>query len=220
MTTSMPPRSPALARIVERLARLRARVRRIFAAAGVGRLLAWTAGCLVAWFLADVFLDLPVGVRRFVRFGLLDRPADLSFAAWAGLLGVAATLGVLTARHGSALAGVCAFAVAGVPGVLLWVAARHVLSPLRIPLPDDALALSVEARFRGLEDRLAAALDFDRELAAPTRGESPAMMARVVDEAGAEADRLEFATVATARSARRAPRRRWCRSRRPTRTRR
>ncbi len=204
MTTSMPPRSPALARIVERLARLRARVRRIFAAAGVGRLLAWTAGCLVAWFLADVFLDLPVGVRRFVRFGLLDRPADLSFAAWAGLLGVAATLGVLTARHGSALAGVCAFAVAGVPGVLLWVAARHVLSPLRIPLPDDALALSVEARFRGLEDRLAAALDFDRELAAPTRGESPAMMARVVDEAGAEADRLEFATVATARSARRA----------------
>ncbi|MFO0933275.1 MAG: hypothetical protein U1E39_11275 [Planctomycetota bacterium] len=200
----MPPRSPALARIVERLAHLRARVRRIFATAGVGRLLAWTAGCLVAWFLADVFLDLPLGVRRFVRLGLLDRPADLSVAPWLGLLGVAGSLLAITARHGSSLAGACAFAVAGVPGVLCWVAARHLLSPLRIPLPDDALALSVEARFRGLEDRLAAALDFDREIAAPTRGESPAMMARVVDQAAAEADRLEFATVASARSARRA----------------
>lgn len=204
MTTSMPPRSPALARIVERLSRLRARVRRIFAVAGVGRLLAWTAGCVAAWFLADLFLDLPIGVRRFVRLGLLDRPDDLGVAPWLGLLGAAITFLVLTLRHGSPFAGVFAFAAAGVPGVLGWVAAKHLLSPLRIPLSDDALALTVEARFRGLEDRLAAALDFDREIAAPTRGESPAMMARVVDEAAAEADRLEFATVASARSARRA----------------
>ncbi|MBL9087558.1 MAG: hypothetical protein JNM10_10480 [Planctomycetia bacterium] len=200
----MPPRSPALARIVERLSRLRARVRRIFAVAGLGRLLAWTAGCVAAWFLADLFLDLPLGVRRFVRLGLLDRPADLGVAPWLGLLGTAVAFLGLTVRHGSPFAGVFAFATAGVPGVLAWVAARHLWAPLRIPLPDAALALSVEARFRGLEDRLAAALDFDREIAAPTRGESPAMMARVVDEAGAEADRLEFATVASARSARRA----------------
>jgi len=217
MTTSpFPPRAPdparppppargsGVARILERLARLRGRVRRIFAVAGLGRVLAWTAALLVAWCLADVVLDLPLGVRRFVRLGLLDRPAELGFAVGAALLATSIGLLVLTVRHGSPLAGVFAYTTAGVPGVLVWVAARHLWAPLRIPLSDDALALSVEARFRGLEDRLAAALDFDREIAAPTRGESPAMMARVVDEAAIETDRLEFSTVASARTARRA----------------
>lgn len=198
------PTPPAVDCILDRLARLRARVRRILATAGVGRLLGWAAVLVAVWFLADLLLDLPLGVRRFVRLGLLDRPADLGAAAWLGL-GLAATgLLVVTLRHGSPLAGVAAFAVAGVPGVLVLVAARHLVAPLRLPLPDDALALGIEAKFRRLEDRLAAALDFHRELGAPSRGESPAMMARVVEEADAEAATVEVAAVASARTARRA----------------
>lgn len=202
MTHPAPP--AAVDRIVTRLAALRGRVRRILAVAGVGRLLAWTGVILAVWFLCDVALDLPLAVRRFVRLGLSDRPLGMGVAPWAAALVGCAALCWVTARHRSPFAGVFAFGLAGVPGVLGWVAARHLIAPLRLPLTDEALAGSVEARFRSLKDRVAAALDFDRELAHPSRAESRAMMTRVVEEAGVEIDRVEVAAVASARSARRA----------------
>ncbi|MCC7139653.1 MAG: hypothetical protein IT460_14615 [Planctomycetes bacterium] len=194
------PTSPALTPVLERLGRLRARVRTLLAATGVARLLAWAAALVLVWVLADVVLDLPLGVRRFVRSGLLTGPGDLSPLLYG--LATAGALGafVVALRHRSGLAGVFAFALAGVPGVLAWVLGHHLVAPLRVALPDEALALSVERSFASLKDRVAAALDFDRELAAPTRGESPAMMARVVEEAGREVEGLAFAKVASARA--------------------
>ena len=56
-------------------------------------------------------------------------------------------------------------------GLFVYLAVRLFL-PLRVPLPAEDLALSVESRFRHLKDRLAAALDFEDELTQPTRGES------------------------------------------------
>jgi hypothetical protein len=194
-------RNPEIDSLLRRLGRLRARVRRLTALSGVAHVVTASAVALLAWFLSDWLLDLPLGVRRFVRLGLLDRPEGLGLPAWAGLLLLALAVLVLAARRRSALAAVAAFAVAGVPGLIAWVAARRLVGPLRVPLSDDALALTVEGRFARLEDRVAAALDFDRELAAPSRGESPAMMARVVEEAAREAQGVEFASVASGRRA-------------------
>src|SRR5687768_14232077 len=198
------PTSPALSRVVARLAALRSRIRSLLAIRGATRWLALAATIVIAWFLADVLLDLPFDERRFVRLGLLDRPPGLAGGAWFLLLAASVLLFVLTVRHRSGLAAAFAFTTAGVVGVLVWALGRHVLSPLRVRLSDEALALAVEARFARLNDRLAAALDFDREMAAPSRGESPAMMARVVDEAGAEAERIEFDAVASPRGTKRA----------------
>lgn len=195
------PTSPALAPLLARLDRLRARIRRILAVHGVARLVGWTAALLVLSFLADWLLDLPLGVRRFVRLGLLDRPEGLPFLGWLAALGAAVVGFVAAARRRSGIAGVFAFAAAGVVGVLGWVLGRHLLSPLRIRLPDESLALEVEHRFHRLNDRVAAALDFDRELAAPSRGESPAMMAHVVEEAAREAQGIEIESVASGRKA-------------------
>jgi hypothetical protein len=196
--------SPALSRILQRLGAVRSRIRAVLAARGLARWVAVAAGIAIAWFLADVLLDLALDERRFVRLGLLDRPDGLPFAAWLALLATSSLLLVLTVRHRSPVAAAFAFTTAGVVGVLVWAIGRHVLSPLRARLSDESLALSVEARFRALNDRLAAALDFDREIAAPSRGESPAMMARVVEEADAEVQRLSLASVASTRGTRRA----------------
>ncbi|HVG95156.1 MAG TPA: hypothetical protein VND21_11965 [Planctomycetota bacterium] len=189
--------NPAIESLLRRLGRLRARVRRLTALSGLSHVVAWTAAALLAWFLADWLLDLPVAVRRFIRLGLLDRPEGLPIALWAALF-LLAVLGLYVAvRRRRSVAAVFAFAVAGVPGVIAWVVGRRLVAPLRVPLSDDTLALTVEGRFARLEDRVAAALDFDREIAAPTRGESTAMMARVVEEAAHEAEGLEFASVAS-----------------------
>ena len=59
------------------------------------------------------------------------------------------------------------------------------------------IALSVESRFDHLQDRLAAALDFEEELRKPTRGESVAMMEHVVHEAAEAARGLSFAKAVT-----------------------
>jgi len=195
------PTTPAVTSLLARLARLRARIRGLSLLGGLGRLVLWAAVLLTASFLADWLLDLPIGVRRFVRLGLLDRPVELDFLPWVGAALVAGLAFLATWRRDLGVAGVFAFLLGGIAGVLAWVAARHLVRPLRRRLSDETLALSIEERHRRLNDRLAASLDFDRELGAPSRGESAQMMTRVVEEAETEARALSFAHVASARRA-------------------
>jgi hypothetical protein len=197
------PRSVGVSDLLARLGALRGKIRRIAFLSGLGRWVLLAVAALAAFFLADWLLDLPLAVRRFVRLGLLDRPGWLGFLPWVLLLGTSVLLWAAAARHRSTSAALFAFAAAGLVGVLAWAAVRFLWSPLRVPLPDEDLALGVEERFRRLNDRLPAALDFDRELSAPTRGESTTMMAAVVEEAEREAQGIEFGQVASGRRARR-----------------
>src|SRR5262245_61991952 len=199
--TSPPPSGRSVSDLRSRLAGLRGRIRRLAFLSGLGRWVLLAVLCVAAFFLADWTLDLPLSVRRFVRLGLLDRPTWLGGAAWLLLLAGSALGWLAAARHRSASAALFAFATAGIVGVLLWAAVRFLWSPLRVPLPDEDLALGVEERFRALNDRLPAALDFDHELAAPTRGESREMMSAVVEEADREARGIEFAQVASGKRA-------------------
>ncbi len=183
-----------------RLGRLRRRIRTLLTLQGVARWIAVAALVLLLYFLADYFLDLPLGVRRFVRLGLLDRPAGLAAPAWIVLLGLAAWLTLWTTRSRLGAAPLFAFLTGGVAGLLAWLGWLF-LRPTGATLSDEDLALSVERRYQGLNDRLAAALDFEEELSHPSRGESEAMMRAVVDEAAAEAGSLEFSRAVSARRA-------------------
>ncbi len=183
-----------------RLGRLRRRIRALFALQGLARWLLAAIVALLLFFLADWLLDLPLGVRRFVRLGLLDRPPDLAQGAWIVLLGVGVWLTIWATKRRLGAAPVFAFGTGGIVGVLVWLGAR-VLSPLGASLSDESLALSVEQRYRRLNDRLAAALDFEEELQHPSRGESEAMMRVVLDEAAEEAKGLEFARAISGRRA-------------------
>lgn len=194
-----PAASPVHA-VRARLGALRRRIHALFALQGLGRLLAALVGLLALYFLADWLLDLPLGVRRFVRLGLLDRPDGTGLAAWVALLVLAVLLAVWASRNRLGAAPLLAFLAGGLLGLSAWLAWRF-LGPAGLRLTDEALALSVERRYRSLNDRLAAALDFDRELAAPTRGESQPMMERVVAEAAEEAKHLEFARAVSGRRA-------------------
>ncbi len=184
-----------------RLGRLRARLRRITVVSGTARLLLVATLLVAGSFAADRFLDLPSAVRRFVRLGLLDRPADLGFLPWVLALAVALAGLVATARRGLSAAGVFAFVIGGVPGVCLFVAWRALLRPLSGRPSDERLAADVERRHRALNDRLLASLDFEGELAHPTRGESALFMTKTVEDAGREAQSIEFASVASGRGA-------------------
>jgi hypothetical protein len=194
--------SAALRPVLDRLARLRRRVRRVALVSGVARVVTIAVGLLALSFVADWALDLPLGVRRFLRFGLLDRPPGLPFVVW-----VAAAVGCLLAalsalrRRFDAGAPFLAFLAAGEAGIAAWAVLRFAVPPLHLHPTDESLALRVEARFRSLNDRLAAALDFDRELAHPVRGESPAMMQHVVEEAGEAVRGIEVEAVASGRPA-------------------
>lgn len=201
---AVPPTAPiaSVGTLRARLARLRARLRGITLVSGVARLLLIAALLVAGSFAADRFLDLPSGVRRFVRLGLLDRPEGLGLVPWALVLGVAALGLVATARRGLAsAAGVFAFAIAGVPGVCAFVAWRALLRPLAGRPSDERLAADVERRHLELNDRLLASLDFEGELARPTRGESAVFMAKTVEDAHREAQSIEFASVASGRGA-------------------
>ena len=204
MPTTPASRSPAVAEILRRLARLRARVRGIALRAGAARVLLLAVGCFALSFLADRWLDLPMGVRRFLRFGLLDKPTWLPTVAWVVVVFLLLAGLVAALRRGRlAPSAPLAFVAAGGAGILAWGLLTFLRPPARARLTDDALALRVEDRFRRLNDRLAAALDFDRALAEGKRGESAAMMRRVVEEAGREAKTIEFGEVANARVANR-----------------
>jgi hypothetical protein len=194
--------STAIAPILDRLAGLRARLRRFALVSAASRVALLAVGLLGLSFFADWGLDLPIGVRRFLRLGLFDPPARLApVLSWA--LALAAALGAVAAtrRRHDAVAPFLAFVSAGGAGLLGWAVLRFVAPALRVRPSDDALALRVEERFRSLEDRLAAALDFDRELEHPRRGESAAMMTHVVGEAGEAVRRIEVDAVASGRPA-------------------
>src|SRR5262245_27369472 len=114
------PTTNAVAAVLKRLAALRRRVRLLVATSGAFRLVAGVAAVVVAWFLADRLLDLPLGVRRFVRLGLLDRPDGLEAVVWLALLAAAVVVFVVTLRHRSGIAAVVAFCLAGVIGLVAW----------------------------------------------------------------------------------------------------
>ncbi len=186
-----PARTSDVRRILSRLGRLRTRIRAIFAAIGISRWIVYAIGCLALFFLADRFLDLPLGVRQFVRLGLLQPPPTMALLVLVPLFVLSAFLAVALTRRRHKAAPFFAFVAAGLLGLLAYLAVR-VFVPLRVRLPADDLALSVESRFDHLQDRLAAALDFETELSKPSRGESTQMMEHVVHEAAEAARGLSF----------------------------
>lgn len=191
---------PEIRGLLTRLGRLRRRIRVLLASVAGARLLLASAAVLLAWFLADWLLDLPMGVRRFVRLGLLDSAGELPAGLWAPALCVSGFLALALGRSRRPGAGLFAFLTAGAVGLLLWVGLRA-LGPLAASFSPEDLALGVESRFGQLKDRLAGALDFAAELRAPSRGESPALMAAVVQEALDETRALSFSSAASARPA-------------------
>ena len=183
-----------------RLGRLRARIRAIFAVIGVSRWIIALVALVLGFFAADYFLDLPLSVRQFVRLGLFHKPAAMHAVLWLPALALCLFLALAFTRSRRGAAPLFAFLAAGIVGLLVWVAVRAFF-PLRVRLPDDDLALSVESRFKDLKDRLAAALDFSTELGRPQRGESELMMRAVVAEADQEVRSLRFAKAASGRRA-------------------
>src|SRR5690242_16229679 len=99
MPTTPAPRSAAMAEILRRLARLRARVRGIAMRAGAARVLMLAVGCFALSFLADRWLDLPLGVRRFLRLGLLDQPSWMPTVVWLVVVVALLTLLVVALRR-------------------------------------------------------------------------------------------------------------------------
>ena len=198
----MSARPAHLDAVRSRLAGLGRSLRARLAAAGVARLVGVAGLLLVGFFAADRLLDLPLTVRRFVRLGLLQRPEGMGVVVWLVALGVCSLLALGLARGRRGPAAVFAFLAAGLAGVLAWLAWR-VFQPLGVSLGADDLAQAVERRHPELHDRLASALDFERELYQPTRGESPSLMAHVVGEAEAEARSLDLSRTFSARPLRR-----------------
>ncbi len=74
-------------------------------------------------------------------------------------------------------------------GCVLW---RELLAPMFAPMRSDDLALLVERRHGELGDRLISALQFART-AENLRGQSPAMVRRVADEANRLAEQVDVA---------------------------
>jgi hypothetical protein len=195
----------AVGDVVSGLSRLRARIRALFAVTGLARWLAVLAAALVLFFAADVFLDLPLSVRRFLRLGLLDRPPAFPLLLWLPVTAALGVLALLLARGGRGAAGFVTFLFAGLAGLLAWWAWRA-FRPLSLRMTDDELVLAVERRNPQLEDRLAAALDFSREIApggagATRRADSVPMMQAVIHQAAREAQKVRFAEVARGRVA-------------------
>ncbi len=199
----MSARPADLATVRSRLAALGRRLRARFLGAGLSRLIGVAGLLVVAFFAADRLLDLPLGVRRFVRLGLVDRPAGMGVFVWLPLLAAVALLALGLTRGRRGAAAVFSFLAAGLVGVVAWLAWRA-FAPMRVSLAAEDLAQAVERSEPGLQDRLASALDFERELAAPSRGESEAMMSRVVDEAERAAKDVAFGRAFSTRPLRRA----------------
>jgi|GEM_PF-2263075 len=186
------------------LAALRRRIQAFFAVSGAARVVVALLLALGLFYAADLFLDLPLGVRRFVRLGLLDRHPELPLLLWLPLtvlLGLCAFFLTRGARAGAAFV---AFLFAGLAGLLasiLW----RACAPLSARLSDAELAALVERRHARLGDRLESALDFERELGALQtnsigRGESPAMMRSVLEQAQADARAVAFGRVVSGRA--------------------
>jgi hypothetical protein len=185
------------------LAGLRRRIRGLFALTGVSRVVVALVLALGLFYAADLFLDLPLGVRRFVRLGLLDQPTWLPGWLWLPCVVAAGLLALLLVRGRRAGAPLAAFLFAGLGGLLAALALRA-FAPLTARLRDEELAAAVEARNQKLGDRLESALDFEREMARDAqgqgRGESRAMMQTLLDQARVDARGVAFARVASGRT--------------------
>ncbi|MBI1324315.1 DUF4175 family protein [bacterium] len=88
--------------------------------------------------------------------------------------------------------------------VSAWALRRFVLRPMMANFDDLALALRIEDRWPGLQDRLASAVEF---LAIPEQAQtsdnaSPALRKRVIDQAFAEVESLDFTEAIDPRPAR------------------
>lgn len=173
------------------LAGLRRRIWALFLAHGLARAVFALCVALVAFYAADVLLDLPLGVRRFVRLGLVGSPGLLPFGLALPLGAVLWLLAMVLTRGGRGAAGFVAF-LGG--GMVAWLGywGWRALRPLTARLPDEELVLAVERRLPALQDRLASALDFARELEAPGRRESAPMMQAVVAEAARASSQVPF----------------------------
>ena len=112
-----PSSSPSVREIVSRLGGLRHRIRAIFTVVGVARIVVALVALLALFFVADRFLDLPVGVRRFVRLGLFDQPDAMPVALWLPLLGLALFLAIALTRSRNGAAALFAFIAGGIVGV-------------------------------------------------------------------------------------------------------
>ncbi len=136
--------------------------------------------------------------RLEARLAALRRGLRLRFL-WGGLarLSVAGALAVV------ALVGLdwlihaerpvrAVFAAVAAAGVAL-LARRALWQPLSLPMRDDDLALAVEARFPQLGDRLISALQLSRSAARTRAFNSPALVARALDEAVSACETVPFA---------------------------
>ncbi len=192
--------SPSTQQIRARLRGLRHRLRAVVTLIGGARLVVAVLGTLALSFAADYLLNLPMGVRRFIRLGLFDRPDAMNVLPWVLLLGIALLLALALTRSRRGWSWLFAFAAGGIVGMTIWFGIRF-FQGLAVRFSDEDLALTVEQKYRALNDRLAASLDFAEELQAPTRGESEDMMRAVVAEAVAEMRGLPVARAVSGRRA-------------------
>lgn len=192
--------APSVQDIRTRLRGLRRRLRLVVTLIGGGRLIVAVLGTLALSFAADYLLNLPMGVRRFIRLGLFDRPEGLHLVPWIVLLGIVVLLALALTRSRRGWSWLFAFAAGGIVGLTVWFGVRF-FQGLAVPVSDEDLALTVEQKYRALNDRLAASLDFSDELRAPTRGESEDMMRSVVAEAITEVRGLPVGRAVSGRRA-------------------
>ncbi len=75
-----------------------------------------------------------------------------------------------------------------------YVAYRMLITPLRVPMQEESLALLVEHKWHDLKDRLISAIQFSKARELPP-GASPAMVLKMADEANELAERLEFSEI-------------------------
>lgn len=183
------------------LAGLRHRIWALFLAHGLARAVLALCLALVTFYAADVLLDLPLGVRRFVRLGLVGSPGLLPWGLAVPLGAALWLLALLLTRGGRGAAGFVAF-LGG--GLVAWFGywGWRALRPLKARLSDEELVLAVERRHPALQDRLASALDFARELASPGRSESAPMMQAVVEQASRASREVAFGRALSAVSTR------------------
>ena len=95
--------------------------------------------------------------------------------------------------------------LAGVIGLGLWLAVRRVVMPLVVRFADLDIALRIEERWPGLNDRLASTVQFLRSAKGQDdRLGSQALRDATVEQTLVEVDKIDFRQVADPRSARKA----------------
>ena len=128
------------------------------------------------------------GLRRHLRARLVAE--GVAWMLMALVAGVFLTLAIdyaLRLDDRALRATVVGLTLAGIA----WVVWQQLLRPLFVPMRPADLALLVERHYPQLADRLAGAVEFSLTRR-PRDDASPAMLARMYQEAGAMVDRLDF----------------------------